>query len=224
MPSWNIHTAHVERLLAEYNQEELGIHDVNCFLFGNLVPDIYVGYMVAHTTRTIPYGATHLTDPTFMPLPDADLFWDSYVVSRPGLQEATDLTLGAWAHLVADRCYNGAVRRVIANKDLPHGDELRIRKQADFDAFGRMLTITSVPHETDELLRQAQAFPQYPLAQSDVLAALDAAKTIVDKNREEHLAEEPDWNLLDAAFFAQTFEETHQAIATQLQKRAQGLL
>ena len=121
--------------------------------------------MVAHTTRTIPYGATHLTDPTFMPLPDADLFWDSYVVSRPGLQEATDLTLGAWAHLVADRCYNGAVRRVIANKDLPHGDELRIRKQADFDAFGRMLTITSVPHETDELLRQAQAFPQYPLAQ-----------------------------------------------------------
>ena len=73
-------------------------------------------------------------------------------------------------------------------------------------------------------MRQAQAFPQYPLAQSDVLAALDAAKTIVDKNREEHLAEEPDWNLLDAAFFAQTFEETHQAIATQLQKRAQGLL
>lgn len=69
MPSWNIHTAHVERLLAEYDQEELGIHDVNCFLFGNLVPDIYVGYMVAHTTRTIPYGATHLTDPTFMPCP-----------------------------------------------------------------------------------------------------------------------------------------------------------
>lgn len=82
---------------------------------------------------------------------------------------------------MADRCYNGAVRRVIANKDLPHGDELRIRKQADFDAFGRMLTITSVPHETDELLRQAQAFPQYPLAQSDVLAALDAAKQLLIK-------------------------------------------
>ena len=39
MPSWNI-LPHVERLLAEYDQEELGIHDVNCFLFGNLVPDI----------------------------------------------------------------------------------------------------------------------------------------------------------------------------------------
>lgn len=224
MPSWNIHTAHVERLFSEYDPKELGIQDTNCFLFGNFVPDIYVGYMVANTTRTIPYGATHLTDPTFMPLPDADLFWDSYIAPRPGLPKATDLTLGAWAHLVADRCYNGAVRKVIADRDLPHGDELRVRKQADFDAFGRMLDIASVPHETVELAHQAQAFPQYPLVQSDVSKALAVAKVIVDKNREEHLANEPTWNLLDEAFFAETFEEAHKTIASRLLKRAHALV
>lgn len=223
MPSWNIHTAHVERLFSEYKPEELSIHDPNSFLFGNFAPDIYVGYMVAHTTRTIPYGATHLTDPAFMPLPDADLFWDSYVAPRPGLPKATDLTLGTWAHLVADRCYNGAVRRVIADRDLPHGDELRVRKQADFDAFGRTLDISLVPQATDELVREAQEFPQYPLVQSDVLAALAVAKDIVDKNRAEHLEEEPVWNLLDEAFFDETFEEAHNTIAARLYERAQAL-
>ena len=62
MPSWNIHTAHVERLLAEDAPSALGIRDVNAFLFGNLVPDIYVGYMVPDTSRTIAYQETHFAD------------------------------------------------------------------------------------------------------------------------------------------------------------------
>ena len=44
MPSWNIHTAHVERLLREEGAARLGVRDVNAFLFGNFLPDIYVGY------------------------------------------------------------------------------------------------------------------------------------------------------------------------------------
>ena len=39
MPSWNIHTAHVERLLREEGAAALGVVDVNAFLFGNFVPD-----------------------------------------------------------------------------------------------------------------------------------------------------------------------------------------
>ena len=53
MPSWNIHTAHVERLLREEGADALGVSDVNAFLFGNLAPDVYVGYMVPDTTYRI---------------------------------------------------------------------------------------------------------------------------------------------------------------------------
>ena len=43
MPSWNIHTAHAELLLREEGAAALGIRDVDAFLLGNLLPDVYVG-------------------------------------------------------------------------------------------------------------------------------------------------------------------------------------
>ena len=55
MPSWNIHTAHVERLLREHGASELGIGDKDAFLMGNLLPDVYVGYMVPDATWRIDY-------------------------------------------------------------------------------------------------------------------------------------------------------------------------
>ena len=58
MPSWNIHIAHVQRLLHEQDARALGICDANAFLFGNLVPDVYVGYLVRPTSRTVPYRVT----------------------------------------------------------------------------------------------------------------------------------------------------------------------
>ncbi len=61
MPSWNIHTAHVERLLREHGASELGIDDKDAFLMGNLLPDVYVGYMVPDATWRIDYKLTHLT-------------------------------------------------------------------------------------------------------------------------------------------------------------------
>ena len=55
MPSWNIHTAHVERLLREHGASELGIGDKDAFLMGNLLPDVYVGYMVPDASWRIDY-------------------------------------------------------------------------------------------------------------------------------------------------------------------------
>lgn len=45
MPSWNIHIAHAERLLKGGGSVARAVRDGNAFLFGNLIPDIYVGYM-----------------------------------------------------------------------------------------------------------------------------------------------------------------------------------
>lgn len=82
MPSWNVHTAHVQRLLREGSPSSLGIRDVNAFLFGNFVPDINVGYMVPNPSGILPYRLTHFAAAAHIPIPGEREFWDTYVEPR----------------------------------------------------------------------------------------------------------------------------------------------
>ena len=91
MPSWNIHTAHVERLLREQGAEALGVRDWNAFLLGNLAPDIYVGYMVPDTTLRIDYKLTHHSIREHIPLPRYD---ESGTTTSPGTTTSRTVTLG----------------------------------------------------------------------------------------------------------------------------------
>ncbi|MCH3967780.1 MAG: hypothetical protein PHR15_03925 [Atopobiaceae bacterium] len=220
MPSWNIHTAHVERLLHDEGPLALGVGDVNCFLFGNYVPDIYVGYMVPDVTHTVPYHATHLATPHTIPIPRSDEFWNTYVA---GAQEqgrpASDVCLGAWAHLVCDNVYNTNVRAFNVAHGVQAGEQTRIRKQGDFDRFGRTLPITMRVALTDELVAECEAFPQYPILEPDVERSVAVADAIVDENavhpRGEG-ADEPEYSLLTEDFFFETFERANRALLLRL--------
>lgn len=219
MPSWNIHTAHVERLLREASPDELGIRDVNAFLFGNFVPDVLVGYMVSDPTQRIDYKLTHLALREHIPLPRADEFWDFYIRRGPGAPEPTDLTLGAWCHLVADHVYNAHTRAFLAEHGIEPGEPARIGKQGDFALFGRTLPIGMKPEVTPELLAQCAAFPQYSLAEPDVCAAVEVASRIVDENQANQIVDEPAYRMLDAAFFASAREEAHALMLEGLLRR-----
>ena len=221
MPSWNIHTAHVERLLREEGTAALGVRDVNEFLMGNFVPDIYVGYMVPHTTRLIDYNTTHLAEPGHIPLPDADAFWERYVAGR---EDVSDVVLGAWAHLVCDHVYNKHTRAFLAEQGIQPGEKMRIAKQADFALFGRTLDISLKPEVNEALVEACAAFPQYPIAESDVAAAVEVASQIVDENRAHHLADMPSYELLTPAFFSAAREEANAAVVAGLTRRAAARL
>lgn len=80
MPSWNIHIAHAERLLKGGGSVARAVRDRNAFLFGNLIPDIYVGYMVPGVVRPVPYRVTHFAKPEHIPKPRAGEFFDAYVL------------------------------------------------------------------------------------------------------------------------------------------------
>ena len=216
MPSWNIHTAHVEGLLAHDDLATLGIRDANAFLFGNFVPDVYVGYMVRSCSHKIRYRITHLAEPDFIPTPHFDLFAALYV---DGL-DASDVTLGTWAHLVADHIYNLHTSRYIQSIGVPAGEQTRIRKQGDFDLFGRTLRISLKPQVTEGLLAQAAAFPQYGLDAADVRAAAEAACDIVDANAERQVDGTPEYSLLTADFFAETSAEVSRVIRAGLAAHA----
>lgn len=216
MPSWNIHTAHVERLLRERGAAQLGVRDENAFLLGNFVPDIYVGYMVPNATLRIDYKLTHHAVREHIPLPRYREFWDFYIAGR---DEVSDLTLGAWAHLVADHVYNAKTRAFLARIGMKPGEQARIGKQGDFALFGRTLDISLVPHVDDALLAQCAAFGPYTILERDARAAVDVARKIVEQNRAEHIDGTPAYQLLTAEFFEEAREETNATIVAGLCSR-----
>lgn len=212
MPSWNIHTAHVERLLSEEDPSSVGIRDVNAFLFGNFVPDIYVGYMVQPISRKIPYRETHFADPGFVPAPDYQAFWRQYGWPSNVGGQVSDVVLGAWCHLMADHVYNAHTNAFLARHGIRPGEETRIRKQGDFDTWGRTLDISLRVRMTEALAAQCAAFPQYAIAEEDVRASVRAADAIVDRNIAEHIDGTPVYTMLNQDFFDTASKETDRLI------------
>lgn len=220
MPSWNIHIAHVERLLAEEGADALGIRDVDAFLMGNVAPDIYVGYMVSNATTRIDYKLTHLTMREHIPVPRCGDFWDFYCTNPTGYgaTEVTDFVRGAWCHLVCDHVYNTNTRAWLEKLGVQPGEEARIGKQSDFADYGRTLQISLVPSVTDEVIAQCEAFPQYRIAPADARAAAKVAARIVEENRSEHIYGEPSYRLLTSKFFRDAGQEAHETMREGLLK------
>lgn len=219
MPSWNIHTAHVERLLREEGSARLGVRDVNAFLFGNFLPDIYVGYMVpVPVARLRDYRETHFADGGAIPSPNYQAFWDRFVAGCDAEAAGSlhDLVLGAWAHLVCDSVYNTRTRAYIASIDVKAGDVTRKRKQRDFALFGRIFDISLRPRVTPELIAACAAYPQYPVIEADVREAVAVAGRIVDENHEGLIRSIPTYDLLTPEFFSAASEEANETIVAGL--------
>ena len=204
MPSWNIHIAQVERFLDGCRTQDFGIADDNAFLFGNFVPDIYVGFMVPDVTMRIDYRVTHMAKGCLIPVPDADRFWDGYIAgSRPMDDVRLSLTLGAWAHILADRFYNGRFRTFWQTHDMPEGEQLRVQKQTDFHLFGRSLALSRHVDITPELLEAAHAYGQYSVLADDVARSVAVASDIVHGNEPV----EGDYQLLTPEWMTSVFDD-----------------
>lgn len=211
MPSWNIHIAHAERLLAKDGPSALGICDVDSFLLGSVLPDVYVGYMVEDITRKIKYRETHLADPNFVPEPRYGEFFDRFCA--PDAQgKVSDLLLGSWAHLVADHHYNKRTNEFLVRHDIETCTETRIKKQGDFNLFGLTLDISLTPHITSEVLRQCASYPPYELGEQDMHRTQEVMEQIVASNAAQHLTGTPPYQMLGEDFFQATFDEVNARI------------
>lgn len=200
----------------------LGIRDVNAFLFGNLVPDVYVGYMVTELSHKIKYIETHFADPGYVPEPRYWEFFERYVVPSANEQgRVSDVVLGAWTHLLADNVYNTHFNQLLVRLELEPGTEIRVRKQGDFDTFGRTLDISMMPKVTDELLAQCVAFPQYPVEEPEVLATCEVMARIVADNAERHVIN-PEYSLLGDDYFSSVPDEVDSLMRAGLHDYAAG--
>lgn len=327
MPSWNIHIAHVEGLLAKDGPVARVVRDRNAFLFGNLIPDIYVGYMVPGIVHPIPYRVTHFAKPEHIPKPREAEFWAQYVApmlselgiangcsggdgivgaigskspapsiaadeiaaapaadgvatasaageeaaampfgAKPGdagslarevahvspahaptyelefdpahsarFQEEAfdetarasalpaaarhslfDMVLGAWTHLLADTIWNSRVSDYLDALGEKPSKGFRIKKQGDFDQFGKSLAIDAFPASTPGLIDTAAQFPQYAIDERSVYFTCAIAHEIVRTN---HLAAPASYRLLTKEFFAATFDEVQHAAERLIDER-----
>lgn len=222
MPSWNIHTAHAERLLNEEGPDALGIRDQDSFLLGNLAPDIYVGHMVPEASRRIDYRCTHFADANFVPEPPYWEFFEQYAQPATADGRVSDVVLGAWVHLVADNTYNRHSNAYLYAHDIQPCDETRQRKQSDFALFGRTLDISRAPRPTDEVIAQAAAFPQYVIDEVDVRETCTVMEGIVADNTLRHVTGTPAYDMLPAEFFEAAYEEAHTLMLVGLRAYARG--
>lgn len=341
MPSWNIHIAHAEGLLAKDGPVARVVRDRNAFLFGNLIPDIYVGYMVPGIVHPIPYRVTHFAKPEHIPKPREAEFWAQYVApmlselgiangcsggdgistddavdaigskssepsiavdgiaavpavaapaadgiaaapatasaageeaaampfgAKPGdagslarevahvspahaptyelefdpahsarFQEEAfdetarasalpaaarhslfDMVLGAWTHLLADTIWNSRVSDYLDALGEKPSKGFRIKKQGDFDQFGKSLAIDAFPAPTPGLIDTAAQFPQYAIDERSVYFTCAIAHEIVRTN---HLAAPASYRLLTKEFFAATFDEVQHAAERLIDER-----
>ena len=278
VPSWNIHIAQSEQLFSRNGAVACTVRDRNAFLFGALVPDIPVGYMVPDAREPIAYRITHFATPEPIPKPREHEFWADYVApaaERLGIVEGRapiadaiapasiaieretvnrihypqryegvtinppkqgspadddcspaaldrsgfDLLLGVWTHLLADNIWNTRVNEFLdALGDKP-SEQFRIKKQGDFDWFGKTLPITSFPRDTPRLIAAAAAFPQYELDERTVLMTIGVAHEIVREN--QGALDHPPYRLLTSEFFstvsAEVVETTDRLLAERLQ-------
>ena len=102
-------------------------------------------------------------------------------------QSLLDLTLGVWSHLVADTVWNTRVNQYLEAHGGKPCEEFRIKKQGDFDWFGKTLGIVSIPRATDRLytaaaslasIRSRKSMCSKPLASCTRLCAKTPASRI----------------------------------------------
>ncbi len=276
MPSWNIHIAQTERLFQRGGAVARTVIDRNAFLFGSLIPDIYVGYMTPAIREPIPYRITHFATPSHIPKPREGEFWDTYVapaaerlgvhpggcaaseadripaaslrveqdyVSRshypqryegaePPVWQAVsadddvapaalerslfDLLLGTWSHLMADNLWNTRVNEFLDAHGGKPSEEFRIKKQGDFDLFGKALPLDLIPRATPRLIATVRAFPQYEIDEQAILTTIGVAHETVRTN---HGDENPRYRLLTSDFFEHVFAENLDAADEAVAKR-----
>ncbi len=216
MPSWNIHAAITKKILESNDPERLGIYDTNAFKFGNLLPDVYVGYMVKDITHTLRYIQTHLTEPEHIPIPGADTFWNTFCDPYIASGGVSSMVLGAWSHLQTDAVFNKAVRAFNAAHNIAPGNETRIKKQADFHLFGNSLDIDIAINPTSHLLEEAAKFPHYAIDAPDVRAAIAAFKEAKRKSKTEPMTN--NYLLLSRDFLNSTLQSATNVVTDHLKE------
>lgn len=144
---------------------------------------------------------------------------DEAVSSADIARSLFDFELGVWVHLLADCIWNTRVNEFLDREGIAPSEEFRVKKQGDFDAFGKTLSIDLVPRATPRLIATAAAFPQYSIDERAVLMTVGVAHETVRGNTSP--SGPVRYRLLTSEFFDSVFEEVAERADVLLEGRLQ---
>ena len=193
--------------------------------------------MVPDYSHKVRYGRSHQSYPGSLPIPSYKRYQRNFMdglnpaeyllqtdfiqpnvsycsAEQCGLvdqRQLRELIVGIWCHLVCDHVYNTHTRAFLHAHHIPTGEDARIRKQADFDIYGRSLDMSRLPEASDELFAVAAAHPQYGFTHSDVEQTLQVIQRIAEENRQNSVSC-PQYRMLDTEFFSSAYKEAEETL------------
>ncbi len=198
MPRWGIHLDIATKIL-DSNKSI----DKNLFLFGNILPDIQVGYMVPDVSNIVKYDISHyeLKNGTIMYMN----FYQSHIdkMDEP-------IFMGYFTHLVADYCFNARLRKQYVFND--QGDFIGYKniqnevvksdksgtlqdKHIELEKLENYIynkNKIELPHYESLLLNKSNEIDNINIVNSDIEKAIKIAK----ESKENSKFEEFDFNIL----------------------------
>ena len=117
---------------------------------------------------------------------------------------------------MADNLWNTRVNEFLDAHGGKPSEEFRIKKQGDFDLFGKALPLDLIPRATPRLIATVRAFPQYEIDEQAILTTIGVAHETVRTN---HGDENPRYRLLTSDFFEHVFAENLDAADEAVAKR-----
>ena len=232
MPSWGVHTALANDLLHRIEQKRK-VSDIekNCFLLGNILPDIKNGYIFDRKNMpdVISHTVTHFLD--------ADILDPSEKFNESGFLKFIEkykrcfdnyMVLGYLCHLMADIYWNkqtiinhfwidddgnfkGAVLLDGEKIECSH-KEARLLKHKDFRYYGYFISArnqTKIATYSEDLIRYGRVIEEVCLEDKDIRVTLDFMKhtksellEILDKKYKDY-----EFNMFDLEELDQIYDD-----------------
>lgn len=201
MPSWGTHL-YISKKVAE----KLNIDNKAEFMFGNIMPDMYSGWVVRDASKTIIYDISHfgsrydINASKYM-LPDYIAFKEKYINNFD-----SPLIFGYFCHLLTDHIFNynafgkhyiksgnNTVAIVLndGSKIFANGDEARICKQRDFALLShKMLLGMQLPNfcVTCELEKSAKIIEEMQVKKDDIEKVVDYLNNIITEDEAKKIS------------------------------------
>ncbi len=198
MPSWAIHLKVAKELAKNMTKEEY-----QCFLLGNILPDVNVGYLINPISKKIPYSITHYGkmetfDGKTRELPDYKTFLKNYARNMKD-----PIVRGYLAHLVTDFYWNyqtyikkgiyenGKMVGLQGTNNTVFGESevLRQTKVGDFNSLSYHLyhnNLVEIPNFEESFVQETKSVNEIHIEKIDIEGVNQYFKEVPERIQKEN--------------------------------------
>ncbi len=229
MPSWITHLVTANKL-----SNKIKINDKNSFLFGNIMPDILINYIVKNTSIHKNYKETHFSEKRVingisLDFPQPENFFNLYKENMNN-----SVVLGYYIHLITDYFWNEISyskyfkgSHTIVELQLLDGttkkcsfdDAIHI-KQKDFKIFTEYLKnnnkIERIKY-TEDLLKNCKQIKEIPLTKEDIENSIVEVENYIIGNGNDDIIIDNEYKLFHQNELQNYFDESIEYIIKTVQ-------